>query len=75
MDCKNQNKKQYEYNCAGKCSRVNYCCPECGCMVTTKYIYICKTIHFIENRASVCIGDTIFWSNKTVAKKIVEYQL
>lgn len=66
---------KYDFNCAGKCSRMRYCCPECGSMVTTKYIYICRTIYAIENRASICIGDKVYWSNKTVAKKIIEYEL
>lgn len=58
-----------------KCKSIHYNCPECGCMVTTKYIYLCRTVYVLENRASVCIGDTVFWSNKAVAHKIVEHQL
>lgn len=67
--------KEYDFNYDGSCKRIDYCCSECGCMVTTKFVYIYKNIYLLENRASVCVDGMVFWSNKTVTKKIVEYRV
>lgn len=58
-----------------RCKCIHYNCPECGSMVRTKFVYIYRTVYMLENRACVSVGDSIFRSNKVVAKKIVEHQL
>lgn len=73
MDITNCGNKKNHRDC--KCSCTRYNCPECGCMVTTKFVYICRTVRLIENRAFVSVGNTIFWSNKVVAKKITEHPM
>jgi|GEM_PF-4725657 len=65
MDCKN-----YTQNTGDN----NYNNSECDHMIKTKYIYIYRNIYSLENRVSLSVGDKVLWSNKTVAKKVTEYQ-
>lgn len=70
MDTENCGHEKPARDC--KCQSIHYNCPECGCMVTTKFVYIYRTVRLIENRASVSVGNMVFWSNKAVAKMIIE---
>lgn len=61
--------------CECKCG-CNHCvCHECCCCKNkTKYIYDCRTICMLQNRASVSVGDQTFWSNTVTIKYITEYR-
>lgn len=59
-------------DCIHRCT--NICNECCYYKKNAKYIYDYTTINKMQNRASVSIGNQIFWSNTVTIKKLEKFR-